>query len=95
MFSDIWPYNCILFNFTSKTSLDLACWANPEFSRMIALILPQEGGDIIVLTFGWWNYTEAVGLPEGKPKKTCVFGVAAQLRRIKRRAEQNLLVGAT
>lgn len=91
-----WHYNCVLYFFSCQAELDSACATNPEFSENIALTMPANGG-LAVLTWGWWNFERVIGLPEAKPKKTCVFGVAAQLRRIARkkvRKKQAQLVGA-
>lgn len=77
-FEQKWPFNCIVYLFESEDSLNKARKANQQFNEMIALVM-KKGHLVIVLTWGWWNYELAEGLPSPNPCTPCVYSVAAKI----------------
>ncbi|MBI5530827.1 MAG: hypothetical protein HY918_05045 [Candidatus Doudnabacteria bacterium] len=79
MWDEIYPYNCLEYNFGSALGLAEARKNNPSFDRMVGLILPKKDGGITVLAFGWWNNWEADSLPRAIGHHSSLYTTAASL----------------
>lgn len=91
-------YNTVLYVFPNRDSFNQARETNPEFNMAVAIIIPNRK-KVWVLTWGWWNFQQAEGLPKARPFKQCVHTVCNLLIRFKekkpgRKKQPALAVGA-